>query len=1141
MKTKTTTTTMNLVIGKKSNELNSMVLYKQKQNQIVLFKDDRDNREEITKSLNLIISLKMLKLKIILKEIESINIKGFVNSFELNNCLKYPNFSKLLQKFTISLKDLNSKDLINVTKWSYNVLLLNLYKEIKDLIRYINNNNKEENLEIIDKTLDFTIYIKEIINKLDPSLRTHLRKSGVTFMLNTYTGFDTEYQNIDTRINELLSVQLAVSSRILVKIPLIFSEYQFTKVNTLKGTVYKVDNLSDTINTELIRQTLNQQIKSIRESYFKEYDESLENIIKGLKDLGIPHTINSDSIVFMFEKSQLNTWFFSNIKEEGIGLEDLLKKSNDMSSSYLELGLENIYNLFKDIFNHNKGASNTPIIFEKDVQELEEIEFENIYEDRLIKNSKKFSRTNKQSFSSMKVVVTIVRNNYFIGHLTSADLSMLNDFENLKNYFDIVNGSFVTLKTPLLLDNVNLILRDTMLLSPGGQKSLKSIGSLYGKEFQKIDIGVNIMNMKKFLKEDYETFKAYAIQDSVICLTHALFMEEFVFKMGVVGIPLTLSSVSRAYVKNKWMIDNYKGYQLSSEYLIGEISKTQTPRGLHSVGLTGLYTSFYIANYKGGRNESFMYGIDRTKKWFDYDLISAYTTGMALLGDPDYAKGSKLTIKQLDSLKKESLVLSYTVIKTSFEFPKNTKYPSIPCFVDEVTTVYPLKGEAILTGAEYLLAKEQGCKFKIFDIFSIPFKLPTKDKDLIIPSYKPFLSTIKELQSSRAEHAKGSINNLIYKELGNSLYGLVVKGISNKMKFDTRLKTTVRMEAGYLSNPILASWITGFIRSVLGELLHNTYLLKGSIVSVTTDGFITDIENLEEKILELPNDRLNLLNIYKKSRVNLSNISNALEIKKEGKSIFSWTTRGQFSLDSKIMAATGFQRNLFNLNEIEELFENTMNSNNKEIVYINHRLRSALEIFKKGGHVTSVYKDQVFRLVFDNRRKIIQPVELEGGLESELVNKSILLDSHPVEDINQAKLYRYLGKLNKSTVYQKNSSIGDSYKNTYVNKTDIAIRNFVRGLLNGEFNLDNKYFKNYSEICSFINNYKHHIESIERSPEERLKSKFLLITPNIVAQLKRRSVIPKVLINNESTEKFIDYVKETFPDFDSNKFYNRFK
>lgn len=48
----------------------------------------------------------------------------------------------------------------------------------------------------------------------------------------------------------------------------------------------------------------------------------------------------------------------------------------------------------------------------------------------------------------------------------------------------------------------------------------------------------------------------------------------------------------------------------------------------------------YLKNYRGGRNECFMYGVDNSQLWYDYDLTSAYTTAMSILGDPDYRKAS---------------------------------------------------------------------------------------------------------------------------------------------------------------------------------------------------------------------------------------------------------------------------------------------------------------------------------------------------------------------------------------------------------------------------------------------------------------------------------------------------------------------
>lgn len=50
-----------------------------------------------------------------------------------------------------------------------------------------------------------------------------------------------------------------------------------------------------------------------------------------------------------------------------------------------------------------------------------------------------------------------------------------------------------------------------------------------------------------------------------------------------------------------------------------------------------------------------------------------------------------------------------------------------------------------------------------------------------------------------------------------------------------------------------------------------------------------------------------------------------------------------------------------------EILIETFQSESKTIEYIQSRLRSATDIFQKGGHVTMVYKDQQFRMHYDKK------------------------------------------------------------------------------------------------------------------------------------------------------------------------------
>lgn len=95
--------------------------------------------------------------------------------------------------------------------------------------------------------------------------------------------------------------------------------------------------------------------------------------------------------------------------------------------------------------------------------------------------------------------------------------------------------------------------------------------------------------------------------------------------------------------------------------------------------------------------------------------MSAYTTGMINMSLPDYYKAGLIDSEGVNELSDEQLLNGYLIVNTYFKFTWHVKYPSIPCYIDKTTTVYPppLQREAFITGPEFLLARAQGCKFNI--------------------------------------------------------------------------------------------------------------------------------------------------------------------------------------------------------------------------------------------------------------------------------------------------------------------------------------------------------------------------------------------------------------------------------------------
>ncbi|KAI5849912.1 hypothetical protein GGS23DRAFT_591645 [Durotheca rogersii] len=158
-----------------------------------------------------------------------------------------------------------------------------------------------------------------------------------------------------------------------------------------------------------------------------------------------------------------------------------------------------------------------------------------------------------------------------------------------------------------------------------------------------------------------------------------------------------------------------------------------------------------------------------------------------------------------------------------------------------------------------------------------------KIKELSTESLKNKEETIEEKEESFENSFKYELNyEAPFRKIGNSIYGQVSMGLSGKKSFDIKTNTYVRREGGLLSNPILASYITGFTRALIGECLHNIHLLGA------------DVKDLENKLLAMNSDNLQCLYLYKDIRKLLTTFEEdapddkALEIKNiETKGILS--------------------------------------------------------------------------------------------------------------------------------------------------------------------------------------------------------------------------------------------------------------
>ena len=1126
-----------------------------------------------------------------LSDLTCLSDTGYVNEkvvnipvvFRLLNHLGLDNESYKKPYLSRSKNEKDFSLLVNIIY--YNLLqLIMLFVIIRIELWMEEELKNNHNSRYLDVEADIKTLRLMITRMLNPALKDKLSNRGLSISLNTYAGYDSEYELSSSlnKTNELLSIQLAVNTGFYVKVPIV-------DVEPLKITDFNERFTSQWGESNLVRiclSSIDKLIQDIRVLQYKEHDNLLSTLIKHLdREVGIG-IISNKYKLYSFKKTDVQTFIkYTNVYTSS----ELFKDSDDLKNEEHERALRKFIELL-DYLTDNKESINKQ---EGLTQKLS----------KSIQSSVNKSKSRiSYGFNSEKLNISINRTLYVCMHESSADLSMLKDFDDFKESLNIVSRYFVTLGKPLLIEGCKskVHIRDTALLAPAGFGGLDKLGSIYGPEYRKVDIGdYRQGGMKDLLKDDKALFERYALKDSIITLKHINSMEEFYVSLGKTGVPLTLSGIGKSYVLHEWSLSKYSGYQPRKDLLLGNISNMITPKNARSLELIR-YIVPYITSYRGGRNESFMYGLDiiegNAYKWIDYDLTSAYTTIMSILGDPDYSNACRIFNKTVEVMDANDLLLNYIVIEVDFEFPPSVKYPSIPTRVDDDMDIYPLKGSSIITGSEYLVAKSMGCRLYVKEGVLIPFKnrtpkrektssslnktvlvqdlmdywskgsqpqesdgsLPTdthdESKSSSMPLSEPFTydlkykspyrDIIKGLQSKRREHQPKTFYNLLYKTIGNSIYGQVAMGFSGKTGFDIKTHSFIRISGGDLSNPILAGYITGFARALIGECLNNISILKGRVVSVTTDGFLTDVDDLENKLLELPN--IHCLLIYRDVRRLLTTFDDkkydprALEIKKEElKGLLSWKTRGQLGLsEGGLSAASGFQAKYLDKPFLStELYRiMSLPKGNKDIEFIQTGLRSATDIYKEGGHVIQKYKDQKFSLNYDNKRRLLEQKQcLLKQKQTQMQKTSPLLplqtppsflDSVPWSNIDQYAKIRILNETISAPKFVKGIPPlpqGKGYK-TYL---ETAVRAFIKACLSSiisdRFGIPIGFFKDYQSIIDYIHLYE---------PAREVK-----LSLSSISKLKNRSTIGRAVPRLKETESFVNYIKIVFKDFDDDRFF----
>ena len=342
--------------------------------------------------------------------------------------------------------------------------------------------------------------------------------------------------------------------------------------------------------------------------------------------------------------------------------------------------------------------------------------------------------------------------------------------------------------------------------------------------------------MDLVMRDFPDKVREYVFEDAEIALEYGIMLERIAKEeFGLRGLPSTLAGCAAAIVRN------IAGGAAQLDELFGRTTATRTffderrhtyrtvKHGVPSQALD-IFQKFAADCYHGGRNECFYHGPTDVGMWYDYDLPGAYTTALVALRPIDYEK--IVQVFDPDTYGIDDMGIAWI----TFKFPAGTRFPCLPVRGSLGALFFPLeasKEDRVLVGSpEIYLARRMGARVTIIQGIKAPWK----------SDCRIFEDFTRLVQSKRRAYPKTSdpALNELWKEVGNSAYGLMAQGLKEKRTFDPPSMGSKLIGPSPLTEPFMAAWTTSLIRAVLGEILAGVPDW-GTVVTATTDGLLTDV------------------------------------------------------------------------------------------------------------------------------------------------------------------------------------------------------------------------------------------------------------------------------------------------------------
>ena len=296
-------------------------------NNDILFKRSKENGLSVLFQNRSNLKMLIKNVELFLEDIDSYKSKGYINK----NSITLLDDMKLTLDYGLVTD--NEGYIFTLVpdpefyRWFLNLIILTLYYNLLQI-------QIENEADDTDNYHDLNMLIKNLYGRLHPLILTKIQKKGISVSLNLYNGFDTEFEIEDESKfkNKLLSRQIAINSRMIIKLPL-FEQFYLGYIHPLTSEIKTKEDMSTGGLLNIIKD-IRICIKNIRVLKYNDYDKFLESLKNVLDSMDIYKKIESHTnITYIFNFTKVKT---SITYPEEYSFKDLVKDSKNLGNEFLE-------------------------------------------------------------------------------------------------------------------------------------------------------------------------------------------------------------------------------------------------------------------------------------------------------------------------------------------------------------------------------------------------------------------------------------------------------------------------------------------------------------------------------------------------------------------------------------------------------------------------------------------------------------------------------------------------------------------------------------------------------------------------------------------------------------------------------------